>query len=333
MLNIISRSAKTSRVGGQTKVFRNLVAGLDKLGYPYVVNRRLDACDLVWIHDDVRALPLIANLPPNIKVVVGPNLYVMPRDIPAEIDLSRAVYLHPSEWVLDLWKINGFSGCPLRAWPVGIDTDAFTTSVAAERSLVMVYHKHRRESELELVHAALDARKIASVTIRYGSYSQADYRSALSRSRYVIWHGCQESQGIALQEAMACGVPILIWDVRELGEFSAGVAGRYKFTQIEGSFPVTSAPYFDARSGIRATDLDEVTSGIEKMESTWRQFSPRDFILENLTLEKQADALLRIFEETWPGSSTPRRDVLRAGDWRPPISWIANAAWRRLSGR
>jgi len=74
-------------MGGQIKVFKNLIKGLDRIGYPYVVNQRLDACERLWVHDDTRALPLLHKLPAEIKAIVGPNLYVMPRDMPRGLDL------------------------------------------------------------------------------------------------------------------------------------------------------------------------------------------------------------------------------------------------------
>src|SRR4051812_45284441 len=98
MLNIISKSYCRRFQSGPKKVVDNLIKGLEKIGYPYVTNRRLDACARLWVHDDVAALKLVSTLPPEIKVVVGPNLVVMPRNLPPHINLSRAVYVHPSNW-------------------------------------------------------------------------------------------------------------------------------------------------------------------------------------------------------------------------------------------
>ena len=51
MINIISRAAVSNRASGPKKVVSNLIKGLEKIGYPYVVNARLDACKRLWIQE------------------------------------------------------------------------------------------------------------------------------------------------------------------------------------------------------------------------------------------------------------------------------------------
>ncbi|MES2353803.1 MAG: hypothetical protein V4568_05225 [Pseudomonadota bacterium] len=332
MLNIISRSAKAKFVGGQIKVFQNLVKGLDKIGYSYVVNRRLDACEKLWIHDDVRALPLIKKLPPEIKVVVGPNLYVMPRDMPKRLDLRRATYLHPCAWAADIWKAHGFDLCPLRSWPVGIDTDMFSPVPHEDRKQVLIYHKHRDPAELEKLKSIVNALGMKHEVIVYGAYKQEDYLRALGQSKYVIWHGRHESQGIALQEALARDIPILLWDVATFEQFWVGGGGCYLFTESEKRFPVTAAPYFDSSCGIKIGSIDEMVSAIGRMENEWSTFKPRDFVVKNLSLEKQARELLDFYGDWQNESAYEANSVASAGGWRPPIGWVMEAGVRRLKG-
>ena len=125
MLNIISRSAARVVTSGPKKVLDHLVKGLDEIGYPYVINRRLDATERLWIHDDLAALREINQLDAGIQVVVGPNLVVVPRQLPNDVDLSRAVYIQPSRWTRKLWEECGFNACPIAVWAAGIDTSAF----------------------------------------------------------------------------------------------------------------------------------------------------------------------------------------------------------------
>lgn len=334
MLNIISRSAKATFVGGQVKVFQNLVKGMDRIGYPYVVNRRLDACEKLWIHDDTRALPLIKRLPPQIKVVVGPNLYVMPRDMPKGLDLRRAIYLHPSDWAADFWRTRGFDLCKLRAWPVGIDTDMFAPTPSGDRKHVLIYHKHRDPAELDKLKNTVDRLGIEHEIIVYGEYKQEEYLRQLAQSKYVIWHGCHESQGIALQEALACDVPILLWDIATLEQFWTGGGGCYRFNDEEKQFPVTAAPYFDRTCGIKIWSIEELEPAIHRMESEWSTFQPRAFVVKNLSLEKQARELLDFFGD-WRNEDVSQEvhALARLSSWRPPIGWILEAVVRRLKTR
>lgn len=333
MLNIVSRSARTTQMGGQIKVFRNLVAGLERIGYPFVVNRRLDSCELLWVHDDQRALPKLHKLPLEIRAIVGPNLYVMPRDVPKGVNLSRAIYLHPAVWVTDQWKLHGFDRCPLRAWPVGIDTDLFTPQPVTNRSSILLYHKQRDPEEFaQLRQMVSDLGLEHDVTI-YGSYEQADYLQKLSRAKYVIWHGRHESQGIALQEAMAAGVPILVWDITKLKQFWHSAGRCYQFTKEELEFPATAAPYFDSRCGIRVTETSQIPLAIRQMEELWLSLRPREYVEEHLSLAGQARALLKMFETEWGPTMAASYPDRIGRPWRPPLTWVLAAAKRRLLRR
>jgi len=334
VLNIVSRSARTKQMGGQIKVYRNLVAGLDRIGYPYVVNRRLDAARFLGVHDDPRALPLLRKLPPDVNVIVGPNLYVMPRDMPAGLDLRRALYLHPSQWACDMWTAHGFNLAPLAPWPVGIDLDLFAPSPREGRTHILVYHKQRSPDELATLRSTLDGLGLAHDVIVAGFYKQADYLKALARAKYVIWHGRHESQGIALQEAMACDVPLLLWDLTTISEFWTGGGGCYLFTEDEKMFPTTAAPYFDARCGVRITGASGLADAIARMEKSWPEFAARSYVAENLSLEGQARELIALFERHWPDSK-PWDDnrLLRDGPWRPPLRWIVGAVRTRVQSR
>ena len=52
--------------------------------------------------------------------------------------------------------------------------------------------------------------------VKYWHYKEEDYQHELNRSKFVIWLGCHESQGFALQSALAKNIPILCWSVKYL---------------------------------------------------------------------------------------------------------------------
>lgn len=270
MINIISRSAVSNRTSGPKKVVSNLIKGLEKIGYPYVVNARLDACPRLWIHDDTDALLRVPKLK-DVSVIVGPNLYVNSREIPTGLDLSTTLYVQPSSWAMNLWTQQGFL-TPMSAWPVGIDTDAFAASTSPKEH-VLVYFKKRSLEELAYAEALLSERSIPYEVVRYGTYDEGTYQDLLAKSRYVLWIGCPESQGIALEEALASNVPVLVWD-------SSGTWGT--------DTGATTAPYFDDQCGIVIDEKNQLANAITQMEGALESFSPRSYVLENLTLEKQA---------------------------------------------
>lgn len=102
-----------------------------------------------------------------------------------------------------------------------------------------------------------------------------------------------ETQGIAYQQALACGVPIFAWDRGGHWWDPAYFPHKAEFA------PVTSVPYWDDRCGRRFADLSDFRTGWEEF---WdgvggEAFRSRDYVLENLTLEKCACDYLRIAGE------------------------------------
>ncbi|MFA7653841.1 MAG: glycosyltransferase [Candidatus Magasanikbacteria bacterium] len=317
MINIISRSYLSNNVSGPQKVVKNFIKGLEALGYPYVVNQRLDACRRLWIHDDVYALKFIKNLPSNIHVVIGPNLFIKPSNIPKNIDIKRAVFLYPSQWIKNFWVHFGYTGSAMEVWPAGIDTDDFYTS-RVEKKLVMLYFKQRYREELKIVENLLNDRHIEYKLIVYRKYDEKEFRDILTQSKYGIWLGRQESQGIALEEALACGVPLLVWDVDSLGHWDPPIKEKKLFTDEESGYKLaTVAEYFDSTCGIKVTDSAHLGDALETMEGEWKQFNPRQYILNNLDYKKQARDLLQVYHEYYglDFESGFMEEIIWSGSW------------------
>ena len=89
---------------------------------------------------------------------------------------------------------------------------------------------------------------------------------------------------IAYQEALSCDVPVFAWD--------AGGPWRDPnyFPHRVNYAPVTSVPYWDDRCGMKFADF----TGFEKEWPEFfarclrSEFNPRQYILDNLTLEQRA---------------------------------------------
>ena len=318
MLNIISRSILFKNVSGPKKVVENLIKGLDKLGYPYVVNKRLDACKRLYIHDDRIAFLNILKIDRNVKIIAGPNIFNFSRDIPNNIGISRIVYLQPFEWAKKFWEYSGFNRCPLDVWATGIDIDEFKPS-NQKKEFVLIYFKLRSNDELNYIEKTLQDKRIKYRIIKYNNYYEEGFKALLAKSRYIIWIGGAESQGIALQETLAANVPILIWDVFNVGHWVTDKKTMSLFSKEENQYSqLTCAEYFDERCGLKVKNLNQISSAIDFLENNFLKFQPRKYILENLSLGKKAKDLILLYEKHFGLSYEDgiKETLLRKGDWK-----------------
>jgi len=316
-INLVSRQASSTRISGPGKVFRNLVKGLDRIGQSYVVNRALDSTRRLWVHDNLHAL---LELPRHgTGNVLGPNLVVLPRDLPTRQPFCNSLYLHPSPWAVGIWIEEGFAQCPLRAWPVGIDTDDFPRRTKPQGgSPVLIYFKKRFPEELSKVCRALAEQQMPYRILQYGTYAEPEYLAALRDCSFVVWLGGTESQGIALQEALACNVPVLVLDALSLFQHYPPEAPRRLFPDRLRTFRTTSAPYFEARCGLKVDSMEALPPALSAMRDRLDAFRPREFVLETLSLEKQAGEFVSFFEEL-ESASNPSPGAMRLGQGGPYV--------------
>ena len=293
-LNIISESFQNQKTGGPNKVIENTLKGLSLIGYPFVLNRDLKDYHYNWIHDSSKGLIEVGLQ--GIPVVVGPNIAVLPSDLPKfRPPLKNCIYLHPSKWCVEVWKEAGFSECLLKYWPVGIDTRDFFIERHNENDKdVMIYFKRRDRQLLDRAVSIVKKKGLNPLVVEYGSYTEENYKLILSKSKLGIWLGVSESQGIGLQEALASGLPLIVCDVNSL--FESSDINDYKFPEKFRNFKPTSAPYFDKRCGIIINDFLKLEGSLNLMLANISDYKPRDFVIENLSLEKQAKDLLSFFQ-------------------------------------
>jgi hypothetical protein len=294
MLNIISRAIVSKRTHGPRKVVENLMQGLDAIGVPYVLNQGLTATGALWIHDDPIALETLIKLHPEIAAVVGPNMYSTPRSLSNLTLPNTILWLSPALWVQEFWQASGFEHEPHAVWPVGIDTTRLAPDPSVKKDTVLVYVKQRSDAEVRRVTQLLKERNIPYTLMRYGTYAEAEYVRILKRARAIIWIGRSESQGIALQEALAADVPALVWDIPSFGSWDGG--GKERFTAQELAFTeATAVPYFSSACGLRFTKKEELPTILETFMEKLGSFSPRTYIAEHLSLAGQAQAFIELY--------------------------------------
>lgn len=276
-----------SRPGGVEKVFINLCKGLDIIIEPYVVN-----LPFTLLKPDDRVAILGAGkhcldgyVAPN-KIVAGIGLMTHPSEWPDLCTTYPVVkYLQHSDWANNVYKPYFGDKCAI--WPVGIETEKWKPSHEIQKHIdILIYNKIHWNNELqerELIQPIRDflvSKKLKFIEVKYGHYKSEQYFKSLLNSKAMIFISEHESQGIAYQEALSTGVPIFAWDKGKLTD------PNYKIWGDE-NMPTTSVPYFDDRCGMKFRDLTEFEAKFsefyKKVEKN--EFTPRDYILENLTLE------------------------------------------------
>ncbi len=296
MLDILY-SYDLHHISGPTKVVANLIKGLDKIGCDYVLNSSRPRQPYVFIPNGRANILKVLQTRTSQKIAIGPNLFIFPQEIPGYLKwlvTKSDLYIQPSLWAANVWQLLGFNFLPIETWPVGIDTEIFSPATKKTNRKVLLYHKERSKQELAEIEKVLSEMNLDYQTIFYGQYREADYLRLLKQASFILWHGQHESQGIALQEALSSNIPALVCDATSFYQMEN--FPYYPFAEILKKIEVTSAPYFDNRCGMKITDIAALPAALEQMMDVLGDLSPREYVLENLDLERQAQRLLNLME-------------------------------------
>lgn len=289
------------RPGGQERVFLNLLEGLKELRLPHRVN------DYRWAVANPSAPVGIVGKPWVLDkiawrnpILFGASVMSHPLadpDLPKRRPLKRV--LVPGEWNRDMFAASW--GDLVRTWPVGIDTRRWTPN-AGEKSIdVLLYDKVRwnhdafESSLLEPIRTHLRQTGLSFAEIRYGYYREEEFHQLLRRSHSMVFVCEHETQGIAYQQALSCDVPICAWD--RGGDWQDP---EYYPEHLRYG-PVSSVPYWDSRCGEKFVDARDFPETFDLMwnGTQAKTYSPRNYILENLTLAKCARKYVEHWRETF----------------------------------
>ena len=290
--------------GGPNKVFYNLCKGLDRIGVPYSINKSPSRHTLNLVHSSVDGLIEVSLN--RIPALVGPNLVVLPRDLPPYLKIGHTIFLHPAQWCKDSWLFLGYDRNPIEIWPVGIDWEDFQVRRDASVNKVLIYFKRRDPKLLQKAVDIVASFHMQPVVIEYGKYSEQDYKEALASCRFGIWIGTSESQGIAQQEALASGLPLIILDVSSF--WDEYPYPSYPFPHKFSDFKPSSAPYFSDQCGLIIESVAELPNALEFLLGHFDDYNPLDYIRTNHTLENAAARLLEIFSLLPPGNRQIQAD-------------------------
>jgi hypothetical protein len=292
------------RPSGHERVFLNLCMGLDRIGVQYRVNdyryaqRHPD--ELICIIGKPFVLDKFDWKNP---IVFGASGYSHPIDdvyLPSRRQVRKI--LVPGAWCRAMFQLHW--GELIEVWPVGIDTDHWAPVPLSEKTVdILLYDKVRwRHDTFEgtLIGPIRETLRQAGRSlqeIRYGHYREEEFQAALRRCRAMVFLCEHETQGIAYQQALSCNVPIFAWDRGGWWQDPAYYPDHVQFG------PVSSVPYWDDRCGQTFLNAEEFAAGWQAfwVKAVTDRFSPRELIMEELTLESCARNYLRIVEQCSAG--------------------------------
>lgn len=286
------------RPGGVEMIVINLMKGLDKIGTPYRFN------DYTYIKKNPREIACIIGKPHLLfdrkwdnPVIFGAGIYSHPIECPDLFERYPNVkrFLVPGEWMRHMCE--PWYGDKVIAWPVGIDTEQWRPHPDEAAFDFLIYDKIRwdqaqlAEQLTGPIVRILNAQGHTYQFIKYGSYTHDELQEKLKASKAVIFLCEHETQGSAYQQILATNTPILAWDRGGYWQ------DPYYYPHKVEYQPVSSVPYWDKRCGLKFTNAADFEEQLKLFFSIQNSFAPRDYILENLTLEICAKRYLEIYHQ------------------------------------
>ena len=284
MINLFYSEAywgHSATMNGPHKVVNNLIKSLDQEKIVYTVNEEKYENNFLVQYDAI-AHEKHSKIEQE-TTIIGPQVWLF--DGYGQFLIQNQNYykklIAPSQWVKDKF-INKFNlpENKVAVWPVGIETFNNIREVNYD---CLIYFKRRDESELSAVKKFLDSRGLSYRMVEYGSYSEYGFSQLVNQAKFCFLINGTESQGIAVQEIMSMGVPIIAWDLKEW--LDQGEAYRV---------PATSIPYWDERCGEKFYNVDKLEETFDNFYARINDYDPKAFVKENLSFESSVKTLLDI---------------------------------------
>lgn len=280
--------------------FLGLKASLEAIGYKVRVN------DFAAARANPERPIGIAGFPSVIDRVRLPNPYVFgPGDYGADdrarrvgADPNARILTQPCQWAVEYNR--QWVGDKGAVYFAGIDIDAWPDMTAQPKQYdFLVYDKirwlrdSREDAVLNACLAELKARGLTYTIKRYGDHHVSAFREAVKQSRALLFICEHETQGLAYQEAMASGLPVLAWDDGELVD-------PFQKARAPAGLKVSSVPYFDERCGLTFT-MDTFAARLEKFQERLNDYRPRDYVSERLSLQRSGELYIRLLAAAGAG--------------------------------
>ena len=271
----------SATMNGPHKVVDILIKSLEQEKIDYAINEEKYEHNFL-VQYDATAHEKHSKIEQD-TTVIGPQVWLF--DGYGQFLIENQNYykkiIAPSEWVKNkfITKFN-LPEEKLAVWPVGIEE---FNNIREPNYDCLIYFKRRDQSELDAVKQFLDRKNLTYKMVQYGGYGEDGFKQLVNSAKFCFLINGTESQGIAVQEIMSMGVPIIAWDIKEW--LDQGEAYRV---------PATSIPYWDERCGEVFFNIDDLEVTFSKFYATLDQYDPKAFIKDNSSFECSVKTLLDI---------------------------------------
>ena len=271
----------SATMNGPHKVVDNLIKSLEQEKIKYAINEEKYEHNFL-VQYDATAHEKHSKIEQD-TTIIGPQVWMF--DGYGQFLIENQNYykkiIAPSEWVKNkfITKFN-LPEDKLAVWPVGIEE---FNNIREPNYDCLIYFKRRDQSELDAVKKFLVSNDLSYRMVEYGTYGEDGFKQLVNSAKFCFLINGTESQGIAVQEIMSMGVPIIAWDIKEW--LDQGEAYRV---------PATSIPYWDERCGEVFFNIDELDVTFSKFYATLDEYDPKAFIKDNLSFECSVKTLLDI---------------------------------------
>lgn len=242
---------------------------------------------------------------PN-PAIIGPSMYDHPKLNPNLFqNPAFKTYLLTCEWLLEVFR--PFYGDHCKLWFAGIELDEWPDTRGFKKDIdVLIYDKIRwsrpktSDHLRKPIEAQLTRRGLTHAALEYGNISHSEFRTALKRSRTLLFLCEHETQGMAYQEALASNLPVLAWNPGLWLD-----PQRERFTS--NPVPATSVPYFSSDCGEVFTSYDDFGTAFDTFWHRREAYAPRTYVQKNLSLTASAERYLEAYRP-WITDHCPCKD-------------------------
>ncbi len=277
--------------GGHPAVTRSLIEGLQKLKVNFNYNPVFfnQVGKKVCVLANVEALKDAIEWKKNKRIeflAAGPNLMVLSNEFDRILaDDSIDFCLVPSQWVAVAYvEDEPILQKKVKVWFAGVDSEFWSPSNSNtdKDKTALLYWKTESENFCNQVKNKLIEYGWKIIQLKYGSYTQNEFKQKLNLCKIAVFISRSESQGIALVESWSMDVPTLVWNPQQLT-----YQNRVYST-------VSACPYLTETTGLEWVTIAELDKLLDNLEINLSSFRPRQWVLENMTDECSAKELLRI---------------------------------------
>lgn len=279
-----------SEYGGHPAVTRSLVEGFKKckIKFNYNPKKISDLYENVIVLSGVKTLKQVLFFKKRgyiKKIFAGPNIVTFAKDEnyllgSPGIDLI----IVPSAWVKSIYQKDiPFIKKKIFIWPSGVDVSYWSPDKKIKNQ-VLIYNKidsssYNLNSYVSFLKKLSLNYKILLVN-KTNRYSSKKFRELLQSSIMMIGLSKSESQGICWAEAWAMNVPTLI---------------QFKSSNLidARNIAISSAPYLCSDTGLFFKNIKDFKKKVKLILKNPQKFSPRDWVLKNMTDEVVAKKILK----------------------------------------